>query len=535
MTLRRHGVSEGILFTDLYQLTMAQAYFRAGAHMKNARFDYFFRKNPDYGMHQSGYSIFAGLESFLEWAETARLNRTEVEFLKRLKTTTGRALFTPDFIRWFSKHGAFDGVRISAVPEGRVVHPNVPIAIVEGPLAQAQLIETALLNKLNYQTLVATRASRIREAAQGRMMIEFGLRRAQGTGGNEGTRAALIGGADFSSNVGASCELGFPPKGTHAHSLVQAFMALGYGELGAFRMYADVYPDDCLLLVDTINTLESGVPNAIKVFEELKRKGHRPIGIRLDSGDLAYLSIHAHKMLSAAGFPDVSIVLSNQLDEIVISQILLRISEEASVFGVDPDAVARRLTFGVGARLLTSEGCSALDGVYKLSAIEQEKDWRPSIKLSESPAKTLNPGRKKVWRLYDRRQKAVGDLIALEDEHPENETRLVMRHPLRVDVFRRLNRSELSEVEPLLTRVYGNGKRLRQTPPIAEIRRIRDYDLARLDLGVKRLINPHIYHVSLSEALWELKQSLIEAEKGSPAKGPKVHRLRKLKRKKSKK
>src|SRR5437868_164899 len=245
----------------------------------------------------------------------ARLRDEDIAYLRAQRGRNGAPVFSEDFLGWLRENGNFDAITMRAVPEGRVVHPSVPLTVVEGPLAMAQILETSLLNHLNYQTLIATKASLIRDIGNGRMLLEFGLRRGQDKGANAGARAALIGGADFSSNVGASHVLGYSPKGTHAHSLVQTFVTLGMGELGAFRAYADVYPDDCLLLVDTVNTLESGVPNAITVFEELRRKGHEPVGIRLDSGDLAYLSIQAAKMLDAAGFPETSITLSNDLDE----------------------------------------------------------------------------------------------------------------------------------------------------------------------------------------------------------------------------
>ena len=318
--------AEGILYTDQYQLTMAQVYFRAGLHERQVQFDHFFRSYPNYGTHQAGYCVNAGLEWLLDWMAEARFRKEDIDYLRSQRSRDGRKVFDDAFLAWLQENGTFAGLTLHAIPEGRVVHPHVPLTVVEGPLAMAQILETSLLNHLNFQTLIATKAALIRDIAHGRLVMEFGLRRAQEKGGNAGTRAALIGGADFSSNVGTSHILGLPPKGTHAHSLVQVFMTLGEGELGAFRAYADVYPDDCLLLVDTINSLESGVPNAIKVFEELRRKGHEPVGIRLDSGDLAYLSIQAAKMMNDAGFPNTTIVLSNDLDEMVIWQILSQIA-----------------------------------------------------------------------------------------------------------------------------------------------------------------------------------------------------------------
>jgi nicotinate phosphoribosyltransferase len=285
-------------------------------------------------------------------------------------------------------------------------------------------------------------------------------------------------------------------------------MALGMGELSAFRAYADIYPDDCLLLVDTINTLESGIPNAITVFEELRRKGYEPSGIRLDSGDLAYLSIQAAKMLDAAGFPGTTIVLSNNLDELVIWQIVTQIRDEAPRWGVDADRLIARLAFGVGTRLVTSWGEPALGGVYKLVAVCDDDRWIPAIKLSESVDKTPNPGHKNVWRLYDRRGKATADLLSLENEDPRAMEHIILRHPTDHTRCRTLDRSELSEIEPLLVEVIRDGKLVYDLPSIEDMRELRQTDIERLDPGVKRLLNPHIYHVSLTDELWKLKQSL---------------------------
>ncbi len=310
---------EGILFTDFYELTMAQLYFKTGIHKKEAQFDYFFRTYPDYGGHQAGYCVFAGMGSLLDWLKKTVCRQEDIEALRYQKSASGERMFHEDFLSWFIKEGDFNSLKIEAVFEGRVVHPNTPIVSVRGPLAIAQLLETVLLNRLNHETLIATKASRIAQAAAEQPVIDFGMRRGNGVSVNQAVRAALIGGVAFSSNTGASCVLGYPPKGTHAHSMIQAFLAMGKGEIEAFEAYAQLYPDDCILLVDTINTLESGIPNAIRVFKKLKQNGHRPRGIRLDSGDLAYLSIQAHKMLNKAGFSDLKIVLSNQLNEIVIS------------------------------------------------------------------------------------------------------------------------------------------------------------------------------------------------------------------------
>jgi nicotinate phosphoribosyltransferase len=505
--------AEGILFTDMYQLTMAQVYYRMGLHEKLVQFDHFFRDYPDYGTHKAGYCIMAGLEWLLDWMSEAHFRDQDIEYLRSQKTRTGQQMFGDDFLGWLRKNGDFSGISLYSIPEGRVVHPNEPLTVVRGPLAVAQLLETSLLNHVNFQTLIATKAARIREIGRGQLMLEFGLRRGQGKGANAGARAALIGGADFTSNVGVSAILGYPPKGTHAHSLVQLFISLGKDELEAFRAYADVYPDDCTLLVDTIDTLESGIPNAIKVFQELRQKGHQPMGVRLDSGDLAYLSIQAAKLLDAAGFEDVSIVLSNNLDELVIWQITTQIAQEAPRYGIDAERLIRRLVYGVGTRLITSWGEPALGGVYKLVAVHDQGKWVPALKISDSPSKTPNPGYKRVWRLYDQRGKATADLIGLEDEQPGQEEQIALRHPTDHTKFRSLQPDQLSEIEPLLEDILSEGKLVYELPTLEMMRKRREADVERLDAGVRRIMYPHIYHVSLTRRLWDLKQALIESER----------------------
>lgn len=506
-------IAEGILFTDMYQLSMAQLYYRMGVHEKAVQFDHFFRNYPDYGTHKAGYCINAGLEWLLDWMQEARFGEDEIAYLKGLSGRSGAPLFADDFLDWLLRNGDFSSISLWAIPEGRVVHPNTPLTVVRGPLAMAQILETALLNHLNYQTLIATKAARIREIGRGQVMLEFGLRRGHDRGANAGARAALIGGADFTSNVGISAVLGYPPKGTHAHSMVQLFIALGMSELDAFRAYAQVYPDDCLLLVDTINTLESGVPNAIRVFEELRASGHRPVGIRLDSGDLAYLSIQAARMLDAAGFDQTSIVLSNNLDELVIWQIITQITEEAPRYGMDADRLIHRLVYGVGTRLITSWGEPALGGVYKLVAVQHENQWLPAMKISESPSKTPNPGHKRLWRLYDQRGKATADLISLENEDPQEVVRrgepIILRHPSDHTRYRTLNASQVSEIEPLLVEILRQGRLVYDLPDVDQMRAQRQADVDRLDSGVRRIMYPHIYHVSLTQELWQLKQNLI--------------------------
>ena len=507
----QRATAEGILFTDQYQLTMAQLYYRMGLHQKHAQFDHFFRSYPNYGSHQAGFCVSAGLEWLLDWMAEAHFRDEDIDYLRSQQTRIGSRVFEDDFLTWLRVNGDFSGISLRAIPEGRVVYPNTPLTVIEGPLVQAQLLETSLLNHLNFQTLIATKAARIREVGRGQTVLEFGLRRAQDRAGNAGTRAALIGGADFSSNVGMSHVLGYQPRGTHAHSMIQMFVALGEGELGAFRAYADVYPDDCTLLVDTINVLESGVLNAIKVFEELRAKGHTPVGIRLDSGDLAYLSIQAAKLLDEAGFPETRIVLSNQLDELVILQLITQMQEEAPRYGVSADALMKRLVYGVGTNLITSQGDPALDGVYKLVSVQNGRSWVPAIKISETPVKTINPGNKRVWRLYDQRHKAVADLVALDSEDPREWQRLLLQHPTEASKRRSFAQAELSEIEPLQIDIMREGKLVYDLPTIEQMRELRTKDIDQLDPGVKRLINPHTYHVSLSPKLWGLKQELIAA------------------------
>jgi nicotinate phosphoribosyltransferase len=293
--------------------------------------------------------------------------------------------------------------------------------------------------------------------------------------------------------------------------MVQAMMALGSGELGAFRAYARVFPDSCLLLVDTIDTLDSGLPNAITVFGELRAQGHDPVGIRLDSGDLAHLAIRAAQQLDEAGFDQTLIVLSSGLDELAIWQIMTQIEQEAAQYGVDPDDLISRLAFGVGTKLLTSDGDPSLDSVYKLVALERDSAWVPAIKISESPVKTVTPGHKQLVRLYDRRGLAAADVMALESEDLSDGTPIQLRHPTRHDFQRTVPRSDISEIEPLLVQVWGAGGRRVGPEPIDVPRERRRLDLDRLDPGVRRFMNPHVYHVSLTQALWDLREETISA------------------------
>ncbi|TBH21785.1 nicotinate phosphoribosyltransferase [Thermus thermamylovorans] len=496
----------GILYTDLYQLTMGQVYFRLGLHERPALFEAFYRKNPDYGAHQAGYTVFAGLDPLLSWMEGARFGEEEVAALRALRGRGGQPLFAEDYLRYLKGMGGFSGLTLRALPEGRVAHPQVPLVSAEGPLLQAQLLETALLNRLTYETLVATKASRVREAAGEAVVLEFGLRRAPAKGGEAATRASLIGGADRSSAVSLSHLLGLPSSGTHAHSLVQAFLALGYSEEEAFQAFAEVFPDDTILLLDTVDTLGSGLPHAIRVFERLRRRGHRPVGVRIDSGDLAYLAIQVARELDRAGFPEVLIVLSGDLDELVIWQIKSQILEEAPRYGVDAERLLKRLVYGVGTKMVVSWGHPALGGVYKLVAVRENGAWAPAMKISDSLEKVLNPGHKKAYRVYDKRGLATADLLAAFDEAVREDEALTLRHPTDPAKRRTLRPGEFT-LEPLLEEVY-RGRRLFPPLPLEVLQERRRRDVERLDPGVRRLVNPHLYHVSLTERLFALKGEL---------------------------
>ncbi len=504
-------LTTGFLFTDQYQLSMAQLYWRQGLHDTVAQFDYFFRRYPDYGEHQAGYAITAGLGTLLEWMATTRVSSDEIEALRSQQTAGGTQRFDDGFLEWLAEFGSFDSLKVRAVPEGRVVHATEPIAIVEGPLALAQIVETSFLNHLNYPTLIATKASRIVEQARGGQVLEFGLRRGPNSGANAGTRASLIGGADGSSNVGVSHALGADPKGTHAHSMVQLFIARGEGELAAFRAYADANPDECLLLVDTIDTLGSGIPNAITVFEELRQSGHQPLGIRLDSGDLAHLAVRSARMLDDAGFDDVSIVLSSDLDELAMWQIREQIHQEAPAYDLEPAAVVGRLVYGVGSRLISSHGDPSLGGVFKLVGIASEMpgEWLPAIKISDTPAKMPIPGRKRLWRVYDRRGLATADVVSLETETLQSGVDLVVHDPHRPGVSRTIAAVNNAEIEELHTVVFDDGRPTDAGEPLVVLRGRRDSDLQRLDVGVRRLVNPHRYHVSVTTAVRDLQNALI--------------------------
>jgi nicotinate phosphoribosyltransferase len=466
------------MMTDLYQLTMMYGYFKHRMGENKAVFDLFYRKSGDTTAH----CVTAGLEQAIEYIEQIKFSEDDLAYLRELR------LFDEGFIEYL-RNFSFTG-DVDAMPEGTLVFPNEPIVRVTAPLIQAQLVETALLNIINHQTLIATKAARVCQAAGDGTVLEFGLRRAQGPdAGIYGARAAIIGGCNATSNVYAGMMYGVPPRGTHAHSWVMSFPT----ELDAFRAYADVFPDGCMLLVDTYDTLGSGVPNAITVFRELREKGYEPVGIRLDSGDLKYLSQEARKMLDAAGFPNAKITASGDLDEELIWDLRAQ--------GAKIDV------WGVGTKLITSEGTTALGGVYKLAAEEVSGKMVPRIKISENPAKITNPGVKTVYRIYDKQGYAQADLVALKDEvYIEGE-------PLTIfDPEHTWKRMTLTDyrMRELLAPIFRNGKRVYELPDVQTIRKTAKAELDTLWDEYKRLHRPQLYKVDLSLPLWNLKRELIE-------------------------
>lgn len=466
------------MMTDLYQLTMMYGYYKTNNHRRQAVFDMTFRQPNT----NSAYAIAAGLEQLVEYIENLHFSEEDLSYLDSL------SLFDDGFLNLL-RDLRFTG-NIDAVPEGTVVFPNEPMVRVKAPLIEAQLIETALLNIINHQTLIATKASRVVMAAQGDNVLEFGLRRAQGPdAGIYGARAAVIGGCSGTSNVMTGQMFGIPVSGTHSHSWVMSFP----DELTAFRAYAEAFPDACLLLVDTYNTLKSGMPNAITVFKELREKGHEPIGIRLDSGDLAYLSKKARIMLDEAGFPNVKIVASNDLDEELIWDLRAQ--------GAKID------TYGVGTALITSKGCPALGGVYKMSAEEVKGEWIPKIKISENHEKITNPGFKKVARIYNGGGKAVADLVMLDEETIDTEKPLTIFDPLATWKRMTINNFTIKE---LLVPIYKNGDLIYETPPLMDIQAYAKEELDTFWDEYKRLNNPHVYKVDLSQKLYDLKQQLLK-------------------------
>lgn len=454
-------------YTDLYQLTMGQVYFLKGIHDQDAVFDYFFRKLPFSG----GYVVFAGLGDLLAILEDFHFSEEDLEYLKSMG-------LHPDFIGKL-KTFRFQGT-VWSVKEGEIVFPNAPLVRVEGNILEAQIVETVLLNMLNFQSLIATKAARMRFVAGDRILSDFGLRRAQGLGSYHAARAAMVGGFNSTSNVKAALDFDIAAVGTMAHSFIQRYD----NELSAFRDFAEERPVHCVLLTDTYDTLRSGVPNAITVAKEMEKRSQKLLGIRLDSGDLAYLSKQSRKMLDDAGLNYVTIIASNQLDEYVIKSLL---DQQAPIDG-----------FGVGTNLVTGAPDAALDGVYKLAYA----DGKPRIKLSENLAKITLPHKKQVHRILNSQGNFFGaDLISLHDEKEID----MMYHPVEPDKSLMLTGMKQ---EPLLHKVMENGKTIHAQPSLKEISAYCKSRLALLPAEHKRFNNPHTYKVGLSSELKDLRNEL---------------------------
>lgn len=472
------------LLTDLYQLTMAYGYWRQGMQDREAVFHLYFRKAPFSG----GYAVAAGLAYAVDWLENLRFSEDDLTYLGSLRGSKGGVLFEQGFLDYLRELRF--SCDVDAVAEGTVVFGNEPLLRIRGPLLQAQLVETALLTLVNFQTLIATKAARIREAVGPHdQILEFGLRRAQGfDGGLSATRAAYLGGADGTSNVLAGQQFGIPVRGTHAHSWVMAFE----GEEEAFEKYAAAFPDDSVFLVDTYDTLE-GVRNAIKVAERLRAQGHELGGIRLDSGDLTYLSVQARQLLDAAGFPKVRIVASNDLDEQLVTALKLE--------------GARIDTWGIGTKLVTAYDQPALGGVYKLAAMRKtdgSDGWDYTIKLSEQLAKTSIPGILQVRRFLNDEGKPVADMLYnTADELPAE---LIIVDPLDPTRRRPVKSTQFRE---LLEPVFRQGRRVLELPTLAESRAKARQEVAALDPSIRRFLNPHTYPVGLEKGLHDFRTQLI--------------------------
>ncbi len=469
------------LLTDLYQLTMVGGYYLLGKTKEKANFDYFFRKIPE----QGGFCVAAGLEQLIDYIQNIHFDPEDIDYLKSLE------IFPPEVLDYFRKL-RFTG-DLYAVPEGTLVFPQEPIVRVTAPLPEAQFIETALLNILNFQTLIATKAARLCIAAGDDPVVEFGVRRAHGPdGGLSAARASFIGGTRATSNLMAGRTFGIPVRGTLAHSWVESFSS----ELESFQAYGKIYPKNCLLLVDTYDTLRSGVPNALQVGKELReRKQGDLAGIRLDSGDLTFLSRESRKMLDEAGFERARILGSSDLDEWLIESIKKQ--------GAEIDI------WGVGTRLVTSYSCPALGGVYKLSAIFEDGHMRPKLKVSDDPEKTTNPGVKKIVRFYDERNFMRGDVIVLQEETFPPGQSVKAFHPLLSHISKTYPGH--FKKEEILIPIIKAGKLVYHSPSLPEIQGNTLQNLKYLRPEHKRLQNPHIYHVSLGEKLFQQKQELLKA------------------------
>ncbi len=482
---RLYGHSLSLL-TDLYQLTMAHGYWKAGVAEREAVFHLFFRKNP----FQGGYAVAAGLETAIEFLSRFRFDASDLEYLGSLRGNDDRPLFEADFL---AALGAMEwACQVDAVPEGTVVFAHEPLLRVRGPILQAQLVETALLNIINFQTLIATKAARICRAARGEPVLEFGLRRAQGVdGGLAASRAAYLGGCAATSNVLAGKLYGIPVKGTHAHSWVMLFD----DEISSFRAYAAAMPNNCVFLVDTYDTIE-GVRTAIEVGRELREQGHELAGIRLDSGDLAHLSKQAREMLDAAGFPDAAIVASNELDERVISSL----KEQGATIGV----------WGVGTRLATAYDQPALGGVYKLTAVGGANGaLEPKIKLSEQTIKISTPGELQVRRYFDRGV-AVADMVYDTSIGVTDDSVL-----FDVADFGRQRRLDgHTEHRDLLVPVFRDRQQVYTVPSLDQLRDHAARQITMIDPRIRRFVNPQYYPVGLEIELDRVKRRLIAEARG---------------------
>ncbi len=465
------------MLTDFYQLTMANGYYLEGRADREAIFDVFFRQNK--GMN---YAVVAGLEQAVDYLLNLNFTEDDIDYLRDQKCFDEGFL---DYLRKFKFTGD-----VTAVKEGTVAFPMEPLLTVKAPLAQAQIVETALLTIINHQTLIASKAARVKTAAGNTSVLEFGLRRAQGPdAGIYGTRATIIGGCDATSNVYAAKEFGIPASGTHSHSWVMSFE----NELTAFREYARLYPNNCMLLVDTFDTIKSGVPNAITVFNELKAKGLSPTGIRLDSGDLAYLSKLSRKMLDNAGFPDVKICVSSDLDEYLIQSLITQ--------GAKIDI------WGVGTKLITSYDMPALGGVYKMAAIEENGALVPKIKISDNLIKITNPGYKSVYRIYDKESnKAIADLIGLRGEVFDTE-KLTIFHP--VETWKETTLTNFY-VKELHSEIIRRGKLVYDLPKFSDICKFAKEERETFWEEYKRLEYPQEYKVDLSKELFDLKTEMLK-------------------------
>ena len=467
------------LMTDLYQLTMMNGYLKNNKHTERVIFDVFFRQNE-----LITYSLAAGLEQAIDYILNLEFNDDDISYLRSLN------LFGEDFLDYL-KNLKFTG-DVYSVPEGTMVFPGEPILTICAPIMQAQLIETAILNIINHQTLIASKAAKVCYSAKGDTVMEFGLRRAQGPdAGIYGARAAIIGGCNSTSNVIAGKMFDVPISGTHAHSWVMSFPS----EYDAFKAYSEVYPDATLLLVDTYDTLKSGIPNAIKVFDELKAKGKKPIGIRLDSGDLAYLTKKARQMLDDAGYPDAIICASGDLDEKLVQSLKIQ--------------GAKINSWGIGTKLITSADMPALGGVYKLAGVfNADGSVTPKIKVSETSAKITNPGFKKVVRIYDgKTKKAEADLIMLKDEVIDTSKPLTITHPL--ETWKKITFENYS-IKELTCQIVKDGKLVYNMPKLKQIKEYAKGEMATFWDEYLRIDSPHIYKVDLSDKLLALKTSMLE-------------------------